>query len=160
MTILISDRVFENMVNADLRDKDGTGFAWEVLRAPVNRSRWLTALIGIRESINVQNAHDNAILKAHPGKSSGAPTPGYVQARADHAERRRPRMRTMQAVMERITEAQQLIGTLPVSQVTAGRLAVELVDIDRILAEGSIEGARTKLQLTIKTLTAPEGASL
>lgn len=160
MTQLISDRVFDNMVNADLRDKHGTGFAWEVLRAPINRVRWMTALVGIRESLNAQNAHENAALKAHPEHPGrGGPTPpAYAAAKAEYADRRRVRMRLMQAVKERITEAEQLIGTLPVSQVSAGRWALELVEVDRVLGEARFDDARVMVQGLLRSLTANEGA--
>lgn len=156
MTKLIGDRAFERMVSADLRDKDGVRPGWAVLRSPINQLRWLTVLVGIRERISAQNAHENAALIAHPDRAhSGGPTsPAYAEAKAAHADRKRVRMRAMQAVKERITEAQQLIGTLPVSQAAAGRLVLELIEIDRILGEGSIEDARVKLRLTIQAVAA------
>lgn len=153
MTQLISDRTFENMVNNDLRDKDGVGDGWAVLRAPVNRLRWLSVLAGIRRSIIAQNGHEIAALRAHPDRCSGKPSLAYLQAKQEFEDRKRTRLRTMQAVEDRITEAQQLTGTLPVSNQTAGLLTVALVEVDRMLTERNVDGAQRKLRSTLRHLT-------
>ena len=150
-------REFERLVNEDLRDKFAAGPAYKVLSRPENRVAWLQALTGIRESINAQNAHDNALLAAHPDKPSGGPTPeSYANAKREIEERKRRRSRAIQAVNERIGEAQRLIGIKSVEGRQLGVVVEGLLVAQSLVAEGRCDEASRKIAYLLRTLTGEE----
>lgn len=144
------DPQFEQYVRADLRDPKHQGPHYSLLRAKDNRVRWLETLVAAQQSIHNQNAHDNAALAAHPGKYSSARD--YLQDKADVAERKRKRARAMQAIEERIREAQRLIGSDALSSRTAGRIVGQLMEIDALIRAKKTDDARGKIRGTIEWL--------
>lgn len=151
------DRNFERLVNADLRDHKGAGPQYAILRRKENRVRWLQMLISIQHSIMQQNAHDNATLKAHPGRlrTSGRVSQEYLDAKREIEERKRPRERALRAVNERLGEARRLVGTDPLSKWTAGRVVAYLAEVDVLLEDGSVDEARLKMASLMRSLGSP-----
>ncbi|MGW4720730.1 hypothetical protein [Nocardia sp. NPDC004260] len=142
------DRNFERLVNADLRDPKGIGPQYAILRRKENRVRWLQTLVSIQQSIMQQNAHDNATLKAHPGRlrTSGRVSQAYLDAKREIEERKRPRERALRAVNERLGEARRLIGSDPLANSTAGRVVAYLAEVDLLLREGNVDDAVRKVR--------------
>lgn len=151
------DADFEEMVNADLRDFHFTGPQVAVLRREENRVRWLQVLTDIRTSILSQNAHDNALLKAHPDRPEAGRNAkrSYLQAKREVEERKQSRERVLRGVNERIGEARRLIGVERVPLRTVGLMVHELVEVDSMLRDGSVEQARNRLASVMRLLTDP-----
>ncbi|WP_280332052.1 hypothetical protein [Nocardia wallacei] len=146
-------REFQRLVNQDLRDRWAAGPAYKILSRPENLTRWLQVLTDIRHSIHLQNAHDNAVLNAHPGRSSGDPDPEYIQAKKTIADRKRARQRTLRGVNERTGEVRRLIGTQPVTGKPLGIVVQYLVHADSMLRDGEVDDARAKLAALLRMLT-------
>lgn len=145
---------FERLVDEDLRDKFGSGHAYAVLSRRENLVRWLQVLTDIRRSILSRNAHDNAVLRAHPDRPDGGRTPrSYLEAKKAIDERKRARERLMEAVNERVGEVRRLIGATPLSRRTAGMVSQWLVDIDSTLRDGDVDDAREKLTVLMAIVT-------
>lgn len=144
-------RPFERLVNDDLRDKYSAGPAYAILSRPENLLRWLHTLNEFRESILTQNAHENAILRAHPERASGGATlAGYAEDKRRIEERKRGRQRTLQAVNHRISEVECLIGPDPLSREMRGVIAGRLTEIDALLGNGDIDGAQKILRFLLR----------
>lgn len=155
------DWEFERLVNADLRDKSGTGSAYRVLALPENRVRWLYHLISISESIKVQHGIEKANLDAHPDKPlGGGPTPeSYAEAKREMLERKRSRDRTMQAVTERIGEVRRLIGVDILPERAVGDVVAGLATVLQRLRVGEIEDASKFITGMIVRLVGEESGS-
>ena len=149
----LDDRNFERLVNADVRDRKGIGAQYALLRRKENRVRWLQMLIQIQHSIMQQSAQDNAYLKAHPSRATnGVPAESYLVAKKAVEERKAVRGRALRAVTERIGEARRLIGSDPLSDTTAGRLAASLVQVDLLLEQGDVASARRRVAGLLRLL--------
>lgn len=149
-----SSREFERLVAQDLRDKFAAGPAYVVLSRPENRVAWLQVLHDIRDSIGDQNAHDNALIAAHPDKPfGGGVTPeSYANAKREIEDRKRRRSRAMQAVTDRIGEVRRLIGVEPLEGRTLGRVVDGLLAIRRCVDEGRCDDASQKIALMLRDL--------
>ncbi|WP_043654458.1 hypothetical protein [Nocardia thailandica] len=141
-----SDTDFRAMVNQDLRDRFGAGTSCKILRRRENLRRWRHELVGISESIKLQNGHENAILAAHPGRHPTTPTRAYLLAKQEASDRKRRRLRLEQVALERIREIDRLIGPTPIPTVILGKLVGRLDEIRHSLTSGNTEKAAAQIE--------------
>ena len=142
-----SDREFHRLVNEDFRDRFAAGPANAVLSRPENRVRRLYTLVGMCESIKIQNGLDKDALPAHPDKpAGGGPTPGsYADAKRKMLECQRSRDRAMQAVTGRIAEVRHLTGTDLVPARAIGEVVGDPVTVLRCIRNSLDRGARRRV---------------
>jgi hypothetical protein len=150
---------FVRMVSADLRDKFTTGPAYKVLSRPENRVAWLQALHDIRDSIGAQNGHDNALLATHPDRAAtgGPVSEAYAEAKRMVQDRKRRRLRVLQAVTERIGEVRRLIGVEPLEGRALGVVVDGLLAVQRCVAEGRSDDASQKIAALLRDLAEEAG---
>ncbi len=150
-----TERNFERMVTADLRDGEGTGSQHAVLRSKENRARWLGVLLGIRAEILSHHTRDNAALKSHPEKPAvgESPSRAYLEAKKAMERRRLARENVLRAVTQRIREARNLIGLEPLAQSTAGMVVHQLIEIDVLVRDGNAAHARQRITSLLRRLT-------
>lgn len=148
-------REFERLVKEDLRDKFAAGPAYAVLSRSENRIAWLQTLHGIRDSIGAQNAHDKALLAAHPDRPvGGGVTPeSYANAKREIEDRKRRRSRAAQAVTDRISEVRRLIGVEPLEGRALGQVIDGLLTVQRCVTQRRCDDASQKIALLLRALS-------